>query len=187
MQRFVTGLATITLSLGVMVSTAHAQNFNTPFKGKQFKGNLMTTYAPCTAPDTVSDDNVPACSMIVRTDLDCGFDGGQGKIQLKTQTVGNYDARIKLGTLDAGCEGRTLDFFGVVRRTGAYCGGNICTAQDSTFKFGSCRVFHAACAFGGQFVWPGGTSEGNTEFKDIYVTDNATGLRVFDMGLVKAR
>jgi len=183
MQRIITGLAAIALGLTVAAPTAHAQ-FNSPFKGKQFKGNLMTTYNACTAPDTMTDDNVPACSTFVRTDADCGFGGGQGKVQLKTQTVGNYDARLKLVTLDTGCEGKVLTFVGVVRRTGHYCGGNICTMQDTTFQFGTCTVARGVCKFGGQFVWPGGTGQGNTEFKDIYVMDGAT--RVFDIGLVKS-
>jgi hypothetical protein len=186
MQRIITGLAIIALGLTVAASTAHAQNFNSPFKGKQFKGNLMTTYSACTAPDTMTDDNVQACSTIVRVDDNCGFGGGQGKIQLKTQTVGNYDARLKLVTLDQGCEGRNLDFMGTVRRTGHYCGGNICTVVDSTFQIGTCKVLRGVCKFGGQFVWPGGTAQGNTEFVDIFVKDNASGLRVFDIGLVKS-
>jgi hypothetical protein len=183
MQRFITGLAVIALGLTVAASTAHAQ-FNSPFKGKQFKGNLMTTYNACTAPDTTTDDSVPACSTIVRTDTNCGYGGGQGKIQLKTQTVGNYDARLKLVTLDTGCEGKTLTFQAVIRRTGHYCAGNICTIQDTTFQFGQCTVSRGVCKFGGQFNWPGGPGQGNTEIKDIYVMDGAT--RVFDIGLVKS-
>ncbi len=181
MQRTITGLVAIALGLTVLATTAHAQ-FNTPFKGKQFKGNLMTTYEPCTAPNTMTDDSVPACTTVVRTDPNCGYGGGQGKIQLKAQTVGNYDARLKLVTLDAGCEGKTLSFVAVVRRSGRYCGGTICTAQDTTFQFGQCVVSRGVCKFGGQFTWPGGPGTGNTEFKDIYVTDGP--LRVFDIGLV---
>jgi hypothetical protein len=181
MQRMITGLVAVALGLTVVATTAHAQ-FNSPFKGKQFKGNMMVTYQPCTTPDVMTDDNVPACSAIVRTDPNCGYGGGQGKIQLKAQTVGNYDARLKLVTLDAGCEGHTLSFIAVVRRTGRYCGGNVCTAQDSTFQFGQCVTQRGVCKFGGQFTWPGGPGTGNTEIKDIYVTDG--GLRVFDVGLV---
>ena len=181
MQRILIGLAALAVSLGVMTTSAHAQ-FNSPFKGKQFKGNLMVAYNPCTAPDTQADDNTPACTTIARSDTNCGYGGGQGKIQLKSQTVGNYDARLKLVTLDAGCEGKTLDFVAVVRRTGRYCSGNVCALADQTFQFGQCVVQHNVCKFGGQFTWPGGPGTGNTEIKDIYVTDGPN--RVFDIGLV---
>ena len=181
MHRILTGLAAIAVGLGVMATSAHAQ-FNTPFKGKQFKGNLMTTYQACTAPDTQTDDLVPACSTIVRGDSNCGFGGGQGKIQLKGQTVGNYDARLKLVSLDAACEGKTLTFQANVRRTGRYCAGNVCTVVDTTFQFGSCVVQHNICKFGGQFNFPGGPGDGETEFKDVYVNDGPN--RVFDIGLV---
>ncbi len=181
MQRTIVGLAAIALGLCLAAGSAHAQ-FNTPFKGKQFKGNLMTAYNPCTAPDTTTDDSVAACSTFTRSDSNCGYGGGQGKIQLKTQTVGNYDARLKLVTLDAGCEGKTLTFHAVVRRTGRYCAGNICQVQDQDFQFGSCVVMRGVCKFGGQFVWPGGPGTGNTEFQDMYVKDGAN--RAFDIGLV---
>src|SRR5262245_58988364 len=82
MQRTIVGLAAIALGLGLAAGSAHAQ-FNTPFKGKQFKGNLMTAYTACTAPDTTTDDAVPACTAFVRSDSNCGYGGGQGKIQLK--------------------------------------------------------------------------------------------------------
>ena len=104
MHRFLTSLMALAIGVGVIASTAHAQ-FNVPFKGKQYKGNLMIGYAPCTAPDTVTDYAQPACSSAVRTDTGCGYGGGQGKIQIKGQTVGNYDARLKITSLDAACEG----------------------------------------------------------------------------------
>ena len=182
MPRLTTGLAAIAMGLSVLASSANAQ-FNTPFKGKQFKGNLMTTYEACSAPDTLTDDGVMACTTLVRSNLNCGYGGGQGVIQLKTQTVGNYDARVKITSLDAACEGRTLSFRAVVRRTGRYCGGNVCTVEDTTFQFGSCLVQHSICKFGGQFTWPGGPGTGETELKDVYVMDGAN--RAFDIGLVK--
>jgi hypothetical protein len=182
MHRIIFGLAAIALGLSLAAPSAHAQ-YNTPFKGKQFKVNLMTTYEPCTAPDTTTDDGFPACTTIVRTDTTCGWGGGQGKIQLKTQTVGNYGARLKLTSLDAACEGETLQFIANVRRTGHYCSGNVCTIQDQQYQFGSCIVQHRLCKVSGIFVWPGGQGNGNTELKDIWVMHN--GLRVFDMGLVE--
>ena len=181
MHRILTGLAAIAVGLGVMATSAHAQ-FNTPFKGKQFKGNLMTGYNACTAPDTVTDDAQSACSAVSRTDTGCGYGGGQGKIQLKGQTVGNYDARLKLVSLDAACEGQTLTFQARVRRTGRYCSGNVCTVGDTTFQFGSCVVQHNICKFGGQFNFPGGPSDGETEFLDVYVMDGPN--RAFTIGLV---
>lgn len=181
MQRMITSLMALAIGVGVMASTAHAQ-FNTPFKGKQFKGNLMTGYGPCSVPDTVTDDAVSACATVVRTDNGCGYGGGQGKIQIKGQTVGNYDARLKLTSLDAACEGQTLSFFATVRRTGRFCGGNVCTVVDSTKQFGSCTVMHNVCKFGGQFTFPGGQGTGQTEFLDVYVMHGLN--RAFTVGLV---
>jgi hypothetical protein len=181
MHRFITSLMALAIGVGVMASSAHAQ-FNVPFKGKQFKGNLMVGYAACTAPDTVTDDAHPACTTVVRTDTGCGYGGGQGKIQIKGQTVGNYDARLKLTSLDAACEGQTLNFFANVRRTGRFCGGNVCTVTDSTHQFGSCVVLHNVCKFGGQFTFPGGPGTGETELLDVFVNHGAN--RAFTIGLV---
>jgi hypothetical protein len=177
----ITGLMALAIGVGVMASTAHAQ-FNTPFKGKQYKGNLMIGYGPCTVPDTATDDLVQACTTVVRTDTGCGYGGGQGKIQIKGQTVGNYDARLKLTSLDAACEGQTLTFFANVRRTGRFCGGNVCTVVDSIKQFGSCVVTRSVCKFGGQFSFPGGSGTGETEFLDVYVMHGAN--RSFTIGLV---
>lgn len=181
MHRMITGLMALAIGVGVMASTAHAQ-FNVPFKGKQFKGNLMVGYGPCTVPDAVTDDAQPACSTAVRNDTGCGYGGGQGKIQIKGQTVGNYDARLKITSLDAACEGQTLHFLANVRRTGRFCGGNVCTVVDGTFQFGSCVVTRNTCKFGGQFTFPGGPGVGETELLDVYVNHGAN--RAFTIGLV---
>ena len=182
MQRIITGLAAIALGFSVVASTAHAQ-FHAPFKGKQVKGNLMSAFEPCTVPDTTTGDGHQACTAMVRSDPSCGFGGGQGKIQLKMQTIGNADARIKLQNLDSGCEGETLGFVANVRRTGQFCGNAKCTIVDTVFTFGNCVVPRNACTFSAQFTWPGGTTDGETEILDMYVLHGAD--RVFDVGLVQ--
>lgn len=182
-MRTVTGILAAA-AIGLLASTALATH-NQPFKGKSFKVNLMTAYEPCAAPDTVTDDAVSACSVPVRSDPTCGYGGGQGRIQLKMLTVGKVAFKVKLTTLEAGCEGQVLHFVTTLRRTGHHCGGTACTVVDATdFEFASCVVQGATCVGNGQVLFPGGVNLGQIEFKDISV--KRAGLRTFDTGIVNS-
>ena len=184
MHRIFVSLTAMAVGIAALSSTAHAQ-FNTPFKGKQFKGNLMTAYLPCTTPDTTTDDAIPACTTPVRSTPSCGWGGGQGKIQLKMQTVGNVDTRIKLTSLDAACEGLTLTVQAMVRRTGHWCSGNVCQTVDTPAALGTCAVQHQTCKINGQLNLPGGPNIGQTEILDLAILNGTS--RVFDVGLVKSQ
>ena len=169
----------------VAATQAHAF-LNQPTKGKNFKVNLMTAYAPCTAPNTMTDDGKPACSPLVRLNPNCGFDGGLGKVQLKALTVGNTDFRIKVTGLDQFCEGAVLDFFISFRKTGVHCGTSECTLVDQVgVKLGSCSVQNSLCATAGQLFLPGGADRGQVEILEVYVEED--GVRTFNSGLITQR
>jgi hypothetical protein len=177
------------LALGTAVwlaaNTALALH-NQPFKGKSFKTNIVTGYEPCTTPNTVTDDGLPACNPPQRTDPICGFGLGQGKLQLKAQSVGNTAVRVKLNGLDPGCEGTVLTFAASLRRTGHHCGATPCTLVDAVeVPIGACAVQRATCKASGHLVFPGGTSAGQIEIREIVVRRG--GLRAFRIGIIGRR
>jgi hypothetical protein len=177
---------TMTAALGLLVASQAMALHNQPDKGKNFKVNLMTAYEPCTSPDTVTDDAVPACSTLQRSDPTCGFVGGQGKVQLKSLTVGNQAYRIKMNGLDVACSGQTLNFFISYRKTGHLCNGGItsCTTQDVlAHALGGCVVDdRGKCKLSGAQFLPGGANIGQIEILEVYV--ERTGLRSFNTGLI---
>jgi len=172
---------------GLGVAATHADAFlNQPTKGKNFKVNLMTAYEPCTSPNAMTDDGFDACMPPVRSNPNCGFDGGQGKVQLKALTVGNTDFRIKLQGLDTFCEGQTLNFFITFRKTGIHCGIGECTMVTVVgHPLGSCAVQNSQCKTNGQLFLPGGADQGQVEIIEVYAEQN--GDRTFNTGLITQR
>jgi hypothetical protein len=170
--------------LGVGLAASPVLAFhNQPFKGKNFKVNLMTAYEPCTAPDTVTDDGVSACSTLQRSDPLCGFGGGQGKVQLKSLTVGNIAFRIKLNGVDDPCDGETINFFLSFRKTGHHCAGASCTTVDVIdYPLGACFVTRNVCKASGALFLPGGAQLGQIEILDVHA--ERLGNRVFTPGLI---
>lgn len=175
---------TMTAALGLLVASQAMALHNQPDKGKNFKVNLMTAYEPCTSPDTVTDDAVPACSTLQRSDPTCGFVGGQGKVQLKSLTVGNQAYRIKMNGLDVACSGQTLNFFISYRKTGHLCAGTACTTEDVVaHPLGSCSVSdNGVCKVNGSLFLPGGADVGQIEILEVWA--ERLGLRSFNTGLI---
>jgi hypothetical protein len=183
MRRVLSTIGVVSVVLGLSTSGAFAQ-INQPFKGKTFRGNLMTTYQACTAPNTTSDDAQGACTPPVRVTATCGFGGGQGKVQMKHVTVGKVSFRAKLTGLDAGCEGANLTVVATLRRSGQFCAGGFCTLVDLVdTPIGACVVSKGSCSANGQIILPGGTTFGQTEIKDVAVLHS--GVRAFDLGIVQ--
>src|SRR5262245_27503188 len=59
-----------------------------PGRGKAIRGSMVTSYLPCTNPNTVTEGGLPqpACSPPVRSDPVCGFgalDGATGMAKAK--------------------------------------------------------------------------------------------------------
>lgn len=186
MHRTLTSAA-LAAVVGLLAASPALAVHNQPFKGKNFKVNLMTAYNPCTTPNTTTDDGVPACSTLDRSDPVCGFDGGQGKVQIKSLTVGNQAFRIKLNGLnETFCSGQTLNFFISYRKTGHLCNGGItsCTTQDVlAHALGGCVVDdRGKCKLSGAQFLPGGANIGQIEILEVYV--ERTGLRSFNTGLI---
>jgi hypothetical protein len=182
MRRFVTVAASFAV-VGLLAASPALALHNQPFKGKNFKVNLMTAYLPCTSPDTTTDDGVAACSTLQRSDPLCGFGGGQGKVQLKSLTVGNQAYRIKVTGLDSFCEGQTLNFLISYRKTGHLCAGNNCSTVDVVDQpLGSCSVQHGLCKTSGALFLPGTAEVGEIEIMDVHA--ERLGLTSFTPGLI---
>jgi hypothetical protein len=178
------GLLALLAGLGVVTSPALALH-NQPFKGKNFKINLMTAYAPCTSPNAMTDDGLDAC-VPVRSDPSCGFGGGQGKVQLKALTIGNTSFRIKINGLDQFCEGQVLQFYISYRKTGHHCGGNSCTTVDVVnHPLGSCSTHNSVCKTSGAIFLPGGAQAGQVEILNVHAEHN--GVPAFTTGLITVR
>jgi hypothetical protein len=184
MHRTLTSAA-LAAVVGLLAASPALAVHNQPFKGKNFKVNLMTAYNPCTTPNTTTDDGVPACSTLDRSDPVCGFDGGQGKVQIKSLTVGNQAFRIKLNGLnETFCSGQTLNFFISYRKTGHLCAGTACTTEDVVaHPLGSCSVSdNGVCKANGALFLPGGADVGQIEILEVWA--ERLGLRSFNTGLI---
>jgi hypothetical protein len=170
------------IATGLVASSAFGLH-NQPFKGKSFKINVVTAYEPCTAPDTLTNDGQPACSVPVRSDPGCGFGGGQGKIQLKSLTVGNTGFRVKLNGLDPPCENQVINFVISFRKTGHHCNGASCTMVDVIdHPFSACSVINGVCKDNGALFLPGGADIGQIEI--IEVRGERLGNRTFATGVI---
>lgn len=108
-----------------------------PGRGRSQKGPLITAYAPCTAPNTVTvgATPVPACAPPTRSDEQCGFGAslgarGVGKMKALSKN-GDLELTLILRGLGLGCEGEMLCATASVRVTTDRCVGDVpCTAID---------------------------------------------------------
>ncbi len=134
-------------------SAAHDQ----PAKAKTMLSDLVTGYAPCTAPNTTVSDSLslPACTPPVRYDSKCGF-GGTGSGTVKAVVTGkesraNGDIQVSAKASGiTGCEGETLCLVAAFRGTLDNCPEGSCTTIDvPSFIIGSgeqcCVVTGGVC------------------------------------------
>ena len=146
--------ATILLSCLAAVRPAGATH-DEPAKAKAMKVPLVTAYAPCTAPNTLTDGPIPAlaCAPPVRSDALCGFENrGVGKALGVARANGDVRLVFTLQGLGPGCDGRRLCATADVRSTTDRCQGfpcpavdlvNVTTVSDSnccTVVGGSCKI-----------------------------------------------
>ena len=128
---FLTAVAGIA-ALGLGASAAHAQ-FNFPKKANKFQSTMVTSYAPCAAPNdtTTGALGLPACHPAVPNDTVCGFDVsdpakplGQGQLQAVVAGAGtklDIKLQVKLQGLNAGCIGETLCIAPFLRASSTGC------------------------------------------------------------------
>jgi hypothetical protein len=141
---FLTAVAGIA-SLGLGASAAHAQ-FGFPKKANKFQATMVTSYAPCAAPNDTTTGvlGLPARHPAVPNDTVCGFDVsdpakplGQGQLQAVVAGAGDkldIKLQVKLRGLSAGCIGQTLCISPFLRASSTGCvsgdpGG--CTTLES--------------------------------------------------------
>ena len=110
--------------IGLAASSAFAGH-NEPKKAASIKGELLTAYEACTAPnDTINGSALalPACHPAVRSDPTCGFVAGigSGKFSAKAK-AGDIFLTASLSGLDAACNGETLQVTADLRVTGDNC------------------------------------------------------------------
>lgn len=128
------------LALGVFVLTASVvwATHDEPGRGKSVKAAFVTSYEPCTAPNTSTTGgfSVLACAPPVRTDPVCGFGALDGMVGVgKAKGVvhdGDVDLFATLSRLGLGCEGRRLCGVIQVRVTTDRCPEGSCTTADLT-------------------------------------------------------
>jgi hypothetical protein len=193
-HQLVVGVIVSAAGVCLLANSANAQ-FNRPGQAKSIKGNILTAYAPCTAPDTTTADGLPACSTPVRSDPTCGFGllngqpHGKGQVQVKTVPGRGWSVKLKLLGLEPACEGHQMTFRLSYRTTAKTCGGTFCTAADQTVTVSSCTVERSVCKINVPHGVPATNlldinAEGTTELFDFHVLHN--GVRAFDIGVVSA-
>ncbi len=144
------GLATFAcVSVGVPALATH----NTPQKAVQLKGEFLTAYEECTAPNAVTSNGFPACQSPVRSDPTCGFGSkGKGKFLVRylafgpdhllgTSDDGDLTLQADLADLDSGCQGVTLTMALSLRSTLDDCDEQACSIIDMpNFSVATCTV-----------------------------------------------
>jgi hypothetical protein len=171
--------------LGVGADVAIADH-NTPRKAKNLKAELVTSYLPCTTPNTTGG-GLPACTPPERSNPSCGFGPvGSGKFILAVQRRPNgIRPKLILRGLDAGCEGKTLRLRFTTRVTYDNCGGASCTLEEEFGAEGTdCLVANGRCTGMGSFTFQEGLLW-NLAIVDCGVFEVADALvRTFDCGLL---
>ena len=107
-----------------------------PGRGKAVRISMVTSYEPCTNPNTITEGGLPtpSCSPPVRSDPVCGFgalDGMVGMAKGKAQVHdGDVELSVTASGLGNGCEGNKLCGVVRVRVTTHRCPLSPCTTTD---------------------------------------------------------
>jgi hypothetical protein len=190
---------TIAMAAVALFSTSAFAAHDEPLKAKGLKGELVTSYQRCLAPDdTAMGILVPACSPPVRSDMQCAFGGtGSGKWSAKvigsaTSVPPTQDVQIQ-ATIKGitGCEGESLCSVISIRTTTGDCVSGDpagCTVGDLTdFQVGSptppggvdpgcCVVTGGACKI---------KMRVNQQIPGVLVSGENTGLQILGGGVVR--
>jgi hypothetical protein len=158
-----------------------------PGRGRSVKSPLVTSYKPCTAPNTLTRgaNPVPACTPPEQYDTVCSFDlpnarNGSGKVSAVSLENGDIQLKVVARGLGIGCEGRrlcgTLSFRGTTDRCQD---GESCTVIDlidyvADTPTGCCVVQGGFCRLK--------TTVNAIRFDTVRAGDRA-GVEVFGCGL----
>ena len=177
-----TGVAVaVVVTWGSVVWATHDE----PGRGRTVKMPLVTAYAPCTAPNTLTAglNGIPACQPAQRIDAQCGFQPpdmlhASGKVSAVSLPSGDIELRvIAKGLL---CEGYTLCGALNFRASTDRCvDGPSCTVVDLNYVAeagtnGCCIVSGGACRVK--------TTVNSLRFDTINVGDRA-GVELYGCGL----
>ena len=107
-----------------------------PGRGKAVRISMVTSYEPCTNPNTTTEGGLPtpSCSPPVRSDPVCGFGALFGMVGMAKGKAQVHDGDIQLSVtasgLGTGCEGHNLCGVVRVRVTTHRCPMSPCTTTD---------------------------------------------------------
>jgi len=140
MRKIVKFAPVAVVAIGLTAGAAFAQSGEAGI-GKTFKVTLVTAYQPCTAPNTTTSDNTPACTA-VRSDPGCRFvQGGHGLMYVRSLGSKGWAVKTSFLGLDNSCRGQTLHFYATLRTSmGTECTGSACTVDTPNVDLGSCVV-----------------------------------------------
>ncbi len=179
------GIVSIGLLLSPVPDLARATH-DEPGRGKAIKGSMVTTYKPCTSPNTMTDGGLPqpACYPPERSDPVCGFGALFGQVGMAKAKgiVRDGDIQLSVGAsgLGNGCEGEWLCGVVKVRVTTHRCANGMspCTTSDveltNLSDTACCRVFNGNCKL---------KTSINTEVFDALRLGQRAGVELLGCGL----
>jgi hypothetical protein len=143
------------IALGVVATLAGASVLggvaSAMTTAKSVKGDLLQTYAPCSAPTTMSNSGYNACLAPTVNDQVCKF-GPRGKGTVKLVALqGDVKVLGVARSIDVGCEGQTLRLVMSAQITSDDCPPGAIPAQTCTlvdlvdYNLGTCTVSNGAC------------------------------------------
>jgi hypothetical protein len=145
MRRAVFSIMGAVAGVSLLVGLAFADH-NEPQSARRLQAELVTAYAPCTSPNTVTDDpgfpGFPACTPALREDPQCGFGStGSAEVTFQFRRDGEITATAAAAGLDMGCTGEQLNLFLEFQGTSDACSGGPCTlVSTAQTQFVGCIV-----------------------------------------------
>ena len=155
-----------------------------PGRGKAVRISMVTSYEPCTNPNTSTEGGLPtqSCSPPVRSDPVCGFGALDGMVGMAKAKALVHDGDIQLSVvasgLGNGCEGHNLCGVIRVRVTTDRCLLSPCTTKDieltNVSDTACCTVANGNCKL---------KTSINTEVFDALRLGQRAGIELLGCGL----
>jgi len=171
------------IAFGGSIDSARATH-DEPGRGRAIRGSLVTSYKPCTSPNTMTEGGLPqpACAPPERSDPVCGFGALEGMVGMAKAKGVVHDGDIQLSVvashLGLGCEGRKLCGSVTVRVTTHRCAEGPCTTADieltNVSDTACCTVFNGNCKL---------KTTINTEVFDALRLGQRAGIELLGCGL----
>lgn len=184
----------VALAAGLALASSAFATHNEPSKAKSIKGEFVTAYDACTAPNTITTFGLAACDPPTRSSP-CSF-GSKGSGKWKLSVAGNAGppdtSDLKIAASFSGleaCEGLSIALAAEVRVTADDCSGSACTSNfPPSMPLGaSCTVVGGKCIAKGAItsILPGLFSGGKTTGITILgIHADTFGGRAFDAGIL---